>query len=118
MPPYQASSIREIQSVFELPHLKKDALFLDTQCELKGRKFARQISISPDVTYPSLIPDRMPSFLADFISRTVYAGLLKSGATVSDKKDCVTFIDCDQGQEQALGFSFTVRVSTTLILFL
>lgn len=33
LPPYQSNTVKEIQSVFELPHLRKDALFLDTQCE-------------------------------------------------------------------------------------
>lgn len=63
-----------------------------------------------------MIPDRMPSFLAEFISRHVYTGLLKSGSTVSDKKDCVTFIDCDRSEETSVGFSFTVRILLILLL--
>ncbi|KAI6162368.1 hypothetical protein EDD17DRAFT_1577211 [Pisolithus thermaeus] len=33
LPPYGQEDISALQSIFEVQHLRKDALFLDTQCE-------------------------------------------------------------------------------------
>ncbi len=32
VPPYGQEDLQDLQSIFEVPHLKKNVLFLDTQC--------------------------------------------------------------------------------------
>lgn len=34
VPPYGQEDLQDLQSIFEVPHLKKNVLFLDTQCNL------------------------------------------------------------------------------------
>jgi hypothetical protein len=33
VPPYGAEQIEDLQSVFEIPHIRQRAIFLDTQCQ-------------------------------------------------------------------------------------
>lgn len=93
LPPYQSNTVKEIQSVFELPHLRKDALFLDTQY-------------------------RMPEYLASFISINMYKGQLKSGPLTSKSTDCVKFVHCSSSEEVQSGFSFVNETEIATLLAL
>ncbi|KAJ3570490.1 hypothetical protein NP233_g4368 [Leucocoprinus birnbaumii] len=80
LPPYGQSDIESLQSVFELPHLRKRALFLDTQY-------------------------RMPVPIGNIISRHVYDGRLKTVHRITTEA-CCRFIDVPQGREEFRGRSW------------
>ncbi|KAH9482282.1 ATP-dependent helicase upf1 [Psilocybe cubensis] len=79
--PYGTSDIPELQSIFEKLHLRKAAVFLDTQY-------------------------RMPVPIGTFISKHVYSGKLKSEHAIL-KSSCCRFIDVHNGVEQSKGHSWT-----------
>jgi hypothetical protein len=34
VPPYGQEDLQDLQSIFEIPHLRRQVILLDTQCEL------------------------------------------------------------------------------------
>ncbi|KAF8554478.1 P-loop containing nucleoside triphosphate hydrolase protein [Imleria badia] len=80
LPPYGQEDIPELRSVFEISHLRRRALFLDTQY-------------------------RMPHVIGDFISRNVYAGKLLTCHDPETSKPC-RFIDVNKGRETKKGHSW------------
>nr|GAT55280.1 predicted protein [Mycena chlorophos] len=79
LPPYGQSDVSTLQSVFEVKHLREQALFLDTQY-------------------------RMPTKLGDFIGRNVYGGRLKSVHELTSR--CWQFVDVPLGKEKRDGNSW------------
>ncbi|KAJ3570489.1 hypothetical protein NP233_g4369 [Leucocoprinus birnbaumii] len=80
LPPYGQNEIEDLRSVFEIPHLREHALFLDTQY-------------------------RMPLLVGNYISREVYDSRLKSVHSISTNA-CCRFVDVVNGQEQRMGKSW------------
>ncbi|KXN88609.1 Regulator of nonsense transcripts 1 [Leucoagaricus sp. SymC.cos] len=80
LPPYGQSGVENLQSVFEMPHLRRRALFLDTQY-------------------------RMPAPIASVISQHVYNGRLKTVHKVN-AKTCCRFVDVSNGREAFRGRSW------------
>ncbi|KJA19523.1 hypothetical protein HYPSUDRAFT_143668 [Hypholoma sublateritium FD-334 SS-4] len=84
LPPYGQEDLQDLQSIFEVPHLKKSALFLDTQY-------------------------RMPPQIGKIISKAVYGNKLNSNPLhpVTDQVTACYFIDVGMGKEsQASNGSF------------
>ncbi|KAJ7170748.1 P-loop containing nucleoside triphosphate hydrolase protein [Mycena crocata] len=75
--PYGQGDISSLQSIFEIAHLRKGAIFLDTQ---------------------------MPHQLGSFISKHVYDGKLKT--CHPDRARCWTFIDVKGSKEERKGTSW------------
>ncbi|KAI5983343.1 hypothetical protein EDD15DRAFT_1889858 [Pisolithus albus] len=80
LPPYGQEEISTLQSIYEVKHLRKEVLFLDTQY-------------------------RMPSAIGDLISQKVYNGKLKTSHANSVSFPC-RFIDVRRGQEKQSGKSW------------
>ncbi|KAF8150797.1 P-loop containing nucleoside triphosphate hydrolase protein [Crassisporium funariophilum] len=78
--PYGQGDISTLESVFEKTHLKKKAMFLNTQY-------------------------RMPLPIGSFISRNVYGGLLKSQHIISNE-NCCRFVDVSNGVEESYAHSW------------
>ncbi|KAF7336708.1 Regulator of nonsense transcripts 1 [Mycena venus] len=78
LPPHGADKIWSLQSVFEIPHLRKEAIFLDTQY-------------------------RMPTQLGSFIGKHVYGDKLKT--VHHNSAQCCWFVDV-KGTEVAKGRSW------------
>jgi len=78
--PYGQEEIPELRSVFEWPHLMKDAVFLDTQY-------------------------RMPKVIGDFISRQVYDSKLFTKHAI-ETHTCCRFVDVWNGEEVKKGVSW------------
>ncbi|KAI0697439.1 P-loop containing nucleoside triphosphate hydrolase protein [Cytidiella melzeri] len=83
LPPFGQDAVRQLQSIFDVKHLKLAAYFLNIQY-------------------------RMPTPLGNFISHEVYNSKLKSEHKIHDYS-CVAFINAAKGQEAACGKSWTVR---------
>lgn len=82
LPPFGQDDLESLQSIFEVPHLRDNVVFLDTQY-------------------------RMPPQLGDFISEAVYDGKLKSNPKHPITRDLVTIKIVDaEGSEQPAGDSF------------
>ncbi|KAF9456616.1 P-loop containing nucleoside triphosphate hydrolase protein [Collybia nuda] len=92
MAPYGQSYVEDLRSIFEISHLRKRAVFLDTQY-------------------------RMPVPIANFISRNVYTNRLKTEHPIKALTSCV-FVNVPTGKEEKKGHSWmNVRgVSTALAL--
>ncbi|KAG6328921.1 hypothetical protein ID866_10169 [Astraeus odoratus] len=82
--PYGQESIPTLQSIFEVKHLRKTVLFLNTQY-------------------------RMPSVVGNFISNHVYNGKLKTRHQDSIKLPC-RFVNVERGEEEPFGHSWIVSV--------
>ncbi|KAG6862498.1 hypothetical protein C0995_000045 [Termitomyces sp. Mi166 len=78
--PYGRGDIPELQSIFEMSHLRQGAILLDTQY-------------------------RMPTPIGNFISREVYGGRLKSIHPIEAWLSC-SFIDVATGREEKYGNSW------------
>jgi len=78
--PYGQEDVPELKSVFEWPHLKQSATFLDTQY-------------------------RMPHIIGDFISRHVYQSKLHTKHDISDIF-CCRFVNVSNGKEAKMGVSW------------
>jgi len=78
--PYGQQDIDNLRSIFEMPHLREKAVFLDTQY-------------------------RMPVLIGEFISRQVYNKQLKTVHSITTAKSCV-FVDVANGKEQRKGSSW------------
>ncbi|KAA1467653.1 P-loop containing nucleoside triphosphate hydrolase protein [Dentipellis sp. KUC8613] len=87
--PYGQEEIPDLESIFEVPNLRADKVFLDTSY-------------------------RMPTFICNFISRHVYDGRLKSKHNLHSKSAC-RFVDVDKGQEEKSGHSWIVRIFDVLV---
>ncbi|KAL1724450.1 P-loop containing nucleoside triphosphate hydrolase protein [Schizophyllum commune] len=81
LPPYGSEDIKGLRSIFEVPHLRGTAAFLDTQY-------------------------RMPVFLGNFISKRVYNNKLKSEHPIRTPT-CIRFVNVARGQERSVGTSWT-----------
>ncbi|KAI0002119.1 P-loop containing nucleoside triphosphate hydrolase protein, partial [Russula compacta] len=79
LPPYGAEDA-DLETIFEVKHLKKSAYFLDTQY-------------------------RLPVRLGEFISMKVYHGKLRSHHKIMDYS-CISFIDVQKGEESKQGSSW------------
>ncbi|RDB26164.1 Regulator of nonsense transcripts 1 [Hypsizygus marmoreus] len=78
--PYGESDVEGLCSVFEKPHLRNGAVFLDTQY-------------------------RMPVPIGNFISRNVYSKRLKSVHEIK-AASCCSFVNVPNGREERKGFSW------------
>jgi hypothetical protein len=108
--PYGQENIPELKSVFEWPHLKDNAVFLDTQCT-----FLTSPQVECHVDHSSVV-DRMPTVIGYFISRQVYNSQLR---TVHDTNTltCCRFVDVSNGKEFKKGLSWVVRVDESKLRF-
>ncbi|KAJ7067048.1 AAA domain-containing protein [Mycena amicta] len=84
LPPYGHGDISSLKSVFEMKHLRKHVLFLDTQCS-------------------------MPMQLGNFIGKRVYNSQLKSVHKMDMDTRCCEFIDVPNSQEEKEGNSWFNR---------
>ncbi|KDQ57105.1 hypothetical protein JAAARDRAFT_95213, partial [Jaapia argillacea MUCL 33604] len=78
--PYGQDDLGDLRSIFEIPHLRQGAIFLDTQY-------------------------RMPRPIGDFISRHMYKGQLKTVHAISDRSSC-RLVDVPNGKEKQSGKSW------------
>jgi len=79
--PYGQEDIGNLRSIFEMPYLRRRAIFLDTQY-------------------------RMPVPIGNFISKEVYNGKLKTQHEITSWSSC-RFVDVRHGKEQRMGTSWT-----------
>ncbi|TFY66809.1 hypothetical protein EVG20_g4292 [Dentipellis fragilis] len=80
VPPYGQEDIPELRSVFEVPHLRRDPVFLDTSY-------------------------RMPTVIGNFISSHIYDGRLQTVHEL-DSWDTCRFVDISKGKEEKSGHSW------------
>ncbi len=99
MPPYGQEDIEELLSIFEIPHLRLEALFLDTQC--KYQSFVAQFAFTDFCTL-----DRMPPQLGEFISDAVYDGQLSSNPDHPITGLACFFVDVNGATEKRNGTSW------------
>lgn len=95
VPPHGQDDLQNLQSIFEVEHLRESLAFLDTQCAYIGsRLIARGLLI-----WLSL--DRMPPQIGEFISQHVYDGQLLSdeGHVVPSSDIACRFVDVN-GKER------------------
>ncbi|KAG2074300.1 P-loop containing nucleoside triphosphate hydrolase protein [Suillus decipiens] len=90
--PFGQDDIGKLRSVFEYPHLRKRAHFLDTQY-------------------------RMPLVIGNFISRHVYNQKLMTVHNVNNKAAC-RFLDVKRGQEQKAGHSWINQQEISVVIHL
>ncbi|TFY60455.1 hypothetical protein EVJ58_g5145 [Rhodofomes roseus] len=88
--PYGQDDLGNLPSIFELQHLRQDALFLDTQY-------------------------RMPAPIGRFISKHVYDNRLKTIHSTISRRSCV-LIDVCHGKETKTGHSWTNRAEADAIV--
>ena len=106
--PHGQEDVPELRSVFEWPHLKQGALFLDTQCRFL---LPSQVWCCVD-RVP--MADRMPTVIGNFISRHVYDSELRTVHSIHTPT-CCRFVDVSNGREIKKGVSWMVRVPDTQI---
>ncbi|KAF6742048.1 P-loop containing nucleoside triphosphate hydrolase protein [Ephemerocybe angulata] len=88
--PYGYEQIKELESIFEKQHLRRDAILLDTQY-------------------------RMPVVLGNFISKHVYSGLLDTIHSLTSRKTC-RFVNVYGTKEEKEGHSWmNLREAATVI---
>ncbi|KAJ7761895.1 P-loop containing nucleoside triphosphate hydrolase protein [Mycena maculata] len=92
--PYGQNDVQTLRSVFEMEHLRRSALFLDTQYRLVGVVNLKAM----------LIPARMPTQLGKFIGQHVYDNKLKT--IHPDATQCCHFINVKKGREIQKGLSW------------
>jgi hypothetical protein len=99
--PYGQEDIDSLRSIFEMSHLRTNAVFLDTQCKscIPSNCLYSEISASAD---------RMPVLIGEFISRQVYNNKLRTVHHITTTKSCV-FVDVANGKEQRKGSSWMVK---------
>lgn len=83
LPPYGQEDLQDLQSIFEISHLNKHVVFLDTQY-------------------------RMPPQIGDIISEAVYDAKLKSNPLhpITEKTTACYFINVQAGKERKMNDSF------------
>jgi hypothetical protein len=101
--PYGQEDVPELKSVFEWPHLKNKAVFLDTQCT-----FLLPPQVECRVDHSSVV-DRMPTVIGLFISRQVYKSKLRTKHDINTLT-CCRFVDVSNGKEFKKGLSWMVRM--------
>jgi hypothetical protein len=87
VPPYGQEDLQDLQSIFEIAHLRKQVLFLNTQCQQFNSNFfffGLLLSV-----------DRMPPQIGRVISEAVYEHKLKSNSLhpITDEVLACRFID-------------------------
>lgn len=102
MPPYGQEDLKDLQSIFEIAHLRQQILFLDIQC--KYYFFSSSYFLT---TYL----DRMPPQIGDIISEAVYEGKLKSydKHPITSEVTACYFVNIANGTEEQSGTSFKVK---------
>jgi regulator of nonsense transcripts 1 len=90
--PFGQDDIGQLRSVFEFPHLRKRAHFLNTQY-------------------------RMPLVIGSFISRHVYGHKLMTVHDITSKAAC-RFLDIKRGQEQKSGKSWVNQQEIAVVIHL
>ncbi|CAK5268391.1 unnamed protein product [Mycena citricolor] len=106
LPPYGHSDIPSLQSVYELKHLRKKAVFLDTQYR--------------SMPYPdyrmklTLCRCSMPIRLGSFISQHVYFNKLQSSHKKTD--NCCHFIDVPGCKEEFKGHGWINRSEVKAVI--
>ena len=98
VPPHGADDIQELQSIFEISHLRSHAQFLDIQC---------MCFFIPASYFISFFLDRMPPHIGDFISDAVYDGQLRSNPEHEVQDEACWFVDVE-GVEKRNGTSWEV----------
>ena len=93
VPPHGAAQLGDIESVFEIRHIRQNAMFLNTQC--KWIYFR-----SPYHYWICKNPDRMPVPIGDFLSSEFYNNKLQSFHRITSP-NCVRFIDVVNGGEMS-----------------
>ena len=101
VPPYGQDIASELQSIFDVKHLKARAYFLNSQCAYSNHYQSAVLMIFRPCT------DRMPVPLGEFISEHVYNHKLQSLHSIRDTS-CIKFVDVSKGIEQQQGKSWTV----------
>ncbi|KAI0331917.1 P-loop containing nucleoside triphosphate hydrolase protein [Cubamyces sp. BRFM 1775] len=83
LPPYGADEDPNMQSIFEVEHLRSSAIFLDTQY-------------------------RMPPLIGDAVSETIYSSQLRSNPNhpVPYSEPCCWFVHVDESEERRDGTSW------------
>jgi len=117
VPPHGQEDLHDLQSIFEVSHLKKHVVFLDTQCLFVIFIFLKYYSSVEFL-------DRMPPQIGKIISEAVYENKLKSNPLhpVTDQTIACYFIDVP-GKESSLSggsfkaFIFYFLFSPLLIFF-
>ncbi|KAA1467651.1 hypothetical protein DENSPDRAFT_257146 [Dentipellis sp. KUC8613] len=100
VPPYGQEDIPELRSVFEVPHLRRDPVFLDTNC---GSHCV--FSSNRDGSLTTCSTDRMPTVIGNFISNHIYDGRLQTVHKL-DSWDTCRFVDISKGKEEKSGHSW------------
>ncbi|OJA13623.1 hypothetical protein AZE42_03977 [Rhizopogon vesiculosus] len=90
--PFGQDDVQQLQSVFEFPHLRQQACFLNTQY-------------------------RMPVVVGDFISRHIYDHQLMTVHDISSRAAC-RFVDVKMGQENKSGHSWVNEQEIQVIIHL
>lgn len=99
--PYGQDDLGDLQSIFEVPHLRGRAVFLNTQCTFHLLSYFHAFN-SCDRT------DRMPGAIGGFISHHMYDGKLQTVHSNAGKIAC-RFVDVRDGKEEKSGNSWKVR---------
>ncbi|KAJ6609211.1 hypothetical protein B0H10DRAFT_2065061 [Mycena sp. CBHHK59/15] len=100
--PYGQGTVESLQSIFEIPHLRKGAVFLDTQYRLVSvGRFRVNVHLCSS----------MPHQLGGFISKYVYGNKLKTVHPIATP--CCFFLDVKQGKETKQGSSWIVGPVTS-----
>ncbi|KAG1821663.1 AAA domain-containing protein [Suillus subaureus] len=90
--PFGQDDIGQLRSIFEFPHLREQAHFLDTQY-------------------------RMPLVIGSFISRHVYDQKLMTVHDITNKAAC-RFLDVKKGKEEKSGKSWANQQETSMVIHL
>ncbi|EPS96652.1 hypothetical protein FOMPIDRAFT_88524 [Fomitopsis schrenkii] len=88
--PFGQEDLGNLASIFEQQHLRRDAVFLDTQY-------------------------RMPKPIGAFISKHVYGGQLNSVHTVTSRRSCI-LVDVSRGEETKSGNSWTNTAEADIVI--
>ena len=108
MPPYGQEEVEEIESIFELSHLRSKALFLDIQCKYLFLKYIFSSDIG-EFYLPFYNLDRMPSQIGNFISDAIYEGQLRSNPGHPQRDNsCAFFVHVPDSHEEPFGTSYCV----------
>ena len=103
MPPFGQETNENLQSIFEVAHLRDSAIFLDTQCKLS-------VLLDLAVNFMHASTDRMPPQIGDFISTAVYGGQLQSNPShpITDQTIACHLVNVGHGKQQSQDHSFKV----------
>jgi len=99
--PYGQEDVPELRSVFEWQHLRRNAVFLDTQCTLL---LLSRVEYRADHHHSV---DRMPMVIGHFISSHVYGSKLGTKHPINTLV-CCRFVDVSNGKEIKKGLSWMV----------